>query len=654
MDENLCKKQSDIQEQIEELKKQLKKYPSISKKREILEKFFIHENIFNLEEISKLKEKDFSDYLTENVTKNQEKVKFYLYGLQVLQQEYQYSKFQQLIKEVEECDIDWRLRSNVLHFLIDKEIKTISEINFKIRQQYIKYLENTITKSKVREYTKILDKIKLSSIKKEEKISGKTKLVFKEEKIFLLYYPVYELAMSFYFIRNKEELVWDFSLPASLKLKQQVFHMLMYAVNEIQDSKDRRVRFLLPLKWLYFYCVEKDIEDIENLERYQIKEFYKLVSSKVVMVDNSMQIVDNTRKELFLSSKDINWAANIWYMERFHLAKERINLSNPVRRLSFLAVLDLSNRKTLQEYIKYLIILTDFSVKSIQIHMYYIVSLLKYLDKISYKLEEVTSIEIKQYIEEIEKTEILSNSFNRILMSTFQFFQFLKLKEKIKKIPFLFEYYLKSNIVRHNNKSVPQNTIRMILDNLYHLPLILRLMFLHLWCIGLRINEVCTLKGNAYEWREGAAWILVYQNKTRSEKKIPIPNILYKVMKVYIKENKIGPEEYLFKNTKGQAYCSGTFVKKMIKELNKYNIISTEYTFRSHDFRHTIATSLYLNGASLQAIRDYLGHDKEEMTMQYIDYLPERIKSANEEYFNKENTLVDYLKEQKEEENNGG
>ena len=33
---------------------------------------------------------------------------------------------------------------------------------------------------------------------------------------------------------------------------------------------------------------------------------------------------------------------------------------------------------------------------------------------------------------------------------------------------------------------------------LSNFPEHLRMMFLHLWCIGLRISEVCTLKGDAY------------------------------------------------------------------------------------------------------------------------------------------------------------
>ena len=65
--------------------------------------------------------------------------------------------------------------------------------------------------------------------------------------------------------------------------------------------------------------------------------------------------------------------------------------------------------------------------------------------------------------------------------------------------------------------------------------------------------------------------------------------------------------------------------------------------FRSHDYRHTIATCFYDSGVSLQSIRDYLGHDYEEMTEQYIDYMPKKIEKASEGYFSR-HSLASYIK----------
>ena len=74
--------------------------------------------------------------------------------------------------------------------------------------------------------------------------------------------------------------------------------MLCYALENIKDGKDRRVRYLLPLKWLYEFCIEKEIGDIECLEIAQIQGLETIVAGKVVNVKNSMQIVDNSRQNI--------------------------------------------------------------------------------------------------------------------------------------------------------------------------------------------------------------------------------------------------------------------------------------------------------------------------------------------------------------------
>ena len=103
---------------------------------------------------------------------------------------------------------------------------------------------------------------------------------------------------------------------------------------------------------MYEFCVEEGIDDIERLELEQIKKLETIVARKVANVKNSMQIVDNSRKILFMSGKEIHWHANVWYMERFNFAPERVNPSNPVQRLSFYEVTNERNRELLQEYMK--------------------------------------------------------------------------------------------------------------------------------------------------------------------------------------------------------------------------------------------------------------------------------------------------------------
>jgi integrase len=156
-------------------------------------------------------------------------------------------------------------------------------------------------------------------------------------------------------------------------------------------------------------------------------------------------------------------------------------------------------------------------------------------------------------------------------------------------------------------------------------------MYLNLWCIGLRVNEVCVIRGDAYSFDGQDAWIKIYQSKIKQEKVVPIPTRLYELMTRYIGENHIAADEYVFQSARGKAYDAGTFAKQFKKALREAGM--EKYDFRSHDFRHTVATRLYDGGASIEVIRDYLGHRESDMTKQYLDYMPKRIDAANETYF---------------------
>ena len=115
----------------------------------------------------------------------------------------------------------------------------------------------------------------------------------------------------------------------------------------------------------------------------------------------------------------------------------------------------------------------------------------------------------------------------------------------------------------------------------------------------------------------------------------------------YLKRHSIGPDDYVFQNRKNGAYCTTTFRSKMKRLCAENMIQNEEYLFRSHDYRHGVATLFYENGVSLQGVRDYLGHSYEEMTQQYLDYIPRKIANKNDEYFSQHNSLASILKTEK-------
>ena len=386
--------------------------------------------------------------------------------------------------------------------------------------------------------------------------------------------------------------------------------------------------------------IKEGIVDIETIEQEEIEKLEEIVKQKVVNYKNSMQIVDNSRKILFMSGKQIHWHANVWYMERFHLAPERVNPCNPVNRLSFYQVENLNNRKLLQEYARYQIGITGLTIGNIRSQQNYVKKFLKYLGPDVCALD-VTEKQIGAYFKEIQQQEIQAETVNRQILDITKFYEYLKIKKHIKAIPFHPEYYEQKVYPIHHDRSVDEDIYMEILHKLNLFPEELRLIFLHLWATGLRISEVCTLKGDAYYWDGEDAWIKVYQIKMKADKMIPVPFMLYEVMQQYIKKNHIHANDYVFQAEQGGAYRIGSFVKRFRTQCKKHKIADCEYVFKTHDYRHTLATQFYDDGVPIQTIRDYLGHVAEEMTKQYVDYMPKKIEKANDNYFDKpENNIA--------------
>lgn len=557
------------------------------------------------------------------------------------QQENQEELKRQLDQEVQECtEVRSEFRNYVKRFLMEYDVWHLSEIDYPLRLIYEDYVEkHKIPYAAPLTCLHMFDKMKLHAMRQEmQTISGRRKyeLKYADQIVFLPYYPKPEIAGQFIRARDKKSLVWDFTEKCSRKLKEQIFECLNHVV-AISGTWQRKEK-LTALQYFYGYCTQMRIADIENITLEQEEGFRHYLAQKVSgrWLRRFPGIIELCRKMLFLQADQIHWHAQVWYLERFHFSKERINPSKIVESISFREITQEANQKYLKEYMRYALGITDMSLSSIRIKFLDIRKFLQAFDREEKNICELQEEKIQMYLETLRKKELGEKTFNGQLFNIRHFFNFLLVKGYIRRIPFLYEMYQKKEIPVHHDRSVQEEVCEEILSKLYRFPEQIRLMFLHLWCAGLRCSEVCTLQGDAYEWKNGDAWVKVYQIKMKTYKRIPIPEMLYKLMGVYIEKYQIQPGEYLFKNKKGGAYVYGTFRSQMLKLCSENEIAGGEYLFKSHDYRHAVATEYYESGVSIQAVRDYLGHDYEDMTRQYIDYMPRRLDAANEEFFSQQ------------------
>ena len=88
-----------------------------------------------------------------------------------------------------------------------------------------------------------------------------------------------------------------------------------------------------------------------------------------------------------------------------------------------------------------------------------------------------------------DQTAVPAKTFNTNVSGIQFFMKFLEVKGYIKKVPFYASYYLEKQIPVHHDRSVEEDVYMEIIQNLSQFPEHLRMMFLHLWCVGLRISE---------------------------------------------------------------------------------------------------------------------------------------------------------------------
>ena len=567
------------------------------------------------------------------------------------QEEKKYVLPDQVMEAIDSCETETHSKKQLKQFFMTVGIQDLSEMDYPLREAYGEYLEFHLHLKNIAPHLMAYDRIKQAYIREQMKtLSGRQKCQWRlEEKVlFIPYHSDQKLAMEFDTVRHKPNMVWDFTQPAPWHLKEQIFTTLNAILQENYRVL-KRSEHLTGLQNLYRFCVQNNIADIEAIDAAQEQAFIHCLDNDTASDTRSQQrlmtALNICRKTVFLQNPEINWNANIWYVERLNLPKHRLNPSSSVTTISFKEIPMPENRAYAKEYMKYQVGITGQAFGTISVRYTLIQRFLIWLSNQEQNACACTQQEIESYLDEIQESGISDKFFNAHISGLKNFFWFMVAHGHMKRIPFQPEFYQRKEIPQHHDRSVSPAVCEEVLGKLHLLPEHLRCMYLHLWCLGLRISEVCTLKGNAYYRQNQDTWIQVYQVKMKNYKRIPIAEGLYQIMQVYIRHRHIGPDDYLFTNRNGGPYRSATFRQQMKKFCQDYEIDGGEYLFQSHDYRHTVATMLYDNGVSIQGVRDYLGHDYLEMTEQYIDYMPRKIAKANTEFFEKPgNSLAANLK----------
>lgn len=610
--------------------------------KDSISEFLISCGIDSLENLTEELLIEYRNYLMNSTEGTIHQKKYYFHVLQLCVVSYFsliHPEFSEKIAEYSTGELPDRNR--VAAYLMVNGIFSFDDVTADVRDGLFQYIEKTEVYWKDRTM-KVLDLMKLEDTRRKNAASWNKdiQLIKGNEKVYLPYIPDYNLALEFVKVQDKENLYFDFSASAPAKMKLQFKWMLEDILRKDLSPYDRRVKWIFPLRIFFEYCIEKQIEDVAAIPEQDMDEYRFRISSTMGSQSSfGRAIADKMQYFLFMTAKEINWDAHVWFSDRLAFKGERLNPACYPVTFSFYG-LSVENQRYMKLFMRYVLGISSTAVNRANEIFKNAKRFARFCESAGKSVVDVEAADVEKFLNSIVEVEIKDKTFNTYLYEIWFFYKYLHSKDLIPQVPFDPSLYRKKEHNGHNDRTIPEEIQAKILLNLKSLPMDKRLMLLIILCTGLRINEVCTLTGGAFFERDGETWLRVYQYKMKSEKIIPIPEKLCAVMKNYVKKTGCTADEYIFKDVKGRAFRAaqlGRYVKRWCRSIG---IDDETYLFRSHDARHSVATRMFEENISLQAIRDYLGHNNDTMTRQYIDYMPRKVDKANEDYFSRTEELL--------------
>ncbi len=455
----------------------------------------------------------------------------------------------------------------------------------------------------------------------------------------MIYLPDYftgTISQSFQKEVNSEILYWDFGKETNETIKLQIEQLLNYIVETVKNKEERRNRYLLLLKYLFCYVENSNVQDILKMEADQEKEFDSLLRKQMGESNvNVTKFIVFCRKTLFLEVKEINWEANVWYVEKLNIASERYSLSSTIESFSFLDIRLENNRKILQEYMKYLFTVTNLNLGTILIKQTCIKEFLKYLEKQEKAITTIEVNSVKEYFEKLSMQKISPQSYNNKVRAVTIFLQYLQMKDYINHFVIPVSFYRKKSYPKNREVRDLDKKLDLLMLHLSKFPEQLRIMSLILLYTGINKGKLFLLRNADFYYENEDSWMKV-PGMNRS---VPIPDILHLLVLRYSEKDHIDIERLLFLNM-GKKYTARSFEDAIMKQCLKSGILDGEYIFKGNGYQKELCKALYRNGTSIQAIREYMGYSTDETVKKYIGWVDEEVARKSEELFKQEESSL--------------
>lgn len=458
---------------------------------------------------------------------------------------------------------------------------------------------------------------------------------FKNDVLDFRLYPDAKIASEYKKPQKKFYIIDTSIIKSEIKRKEYKDYLYCIYTDKNFKVKSDRLPYLFRLpkhineaRWdsIKFY---NDKEDLESLYNY----FSELGLNYKLTITPLLRQMKNTLAEFYDTRKGLD--RDIWHMNKLSLAKERVNKAGCCTCINFRLIENEHNRELIKMYYKNLIGNTELTFSSM-VNLYTkILAFCNYLgDK---ALEDVERSDFTGFIYSLG--EISANKNNKIVNCISDLFKYLAVKETYKKETPIIQKDFRREGYKHYDNSVSEHIILQIFRHLYEIPFELMLMYLINYSTGMRKVDICQLKTDCLIKSDKCCFIRYYVQKLKKDHAVPISSALGELIQKRIEDisSLNYKETYLFYRAKNEPRKTKWYSDNMERWCKKWKIKNedgTDYKFKAHAYRHTIASDLSKNyDVDLEIIQlVILGHANVQMSLCYIDESDDYKKMLNDKY----------------------
>lgn len=194
---------------------------------------------------------------------------------------------------------------------------------------------------------------------------------------------------------------------------------------------------------------------------------------------------------------------------------------------------------------------------------------------------------------------------------------------------------------------IPDEVVSQLNQHLDKLPEAVMRMVLVIQECGLRVSELCQLPLECLRQDGKGGWFIQFmRSKIKFETTLPISIELAQVIKEqqsYIQQHLGKDYLYLFcgRDAKSEfvplpkVMSRASFVNHLKRLANEFDICTTtgkRWDFQTHQFRHTVGTTMINNGVPQHIVQRFLGHDSPQMTSRYAHIHDSTLRKSIDTY----------------------